>query len=387
MSLAVRTPFGRPVNWAHIALASDIGDSHPHNDDRCLVLSGHRLGGVAESPLDDFLLCVLTDGATGSTFAQGAKRPAGWRASQLAEGAFVETFLKSDEPDILERLETAIKAADAALATSREGTLSSTLTAVFVGHDGTAYAVSVGDSVLLAFSSRRDRPEDRRLKKLGYEESTALGTGETLLPASESGGARTIERWWPGMEGDGSRTRLAPGTSLVLLSDGVSGSLPADAIGRIVAGRHFEQVADTIVQHTRQRRLDARWREGAPTSETGLDNMTVVALRFHGIAARPMPRNDATQDGWLVSVVGYDGGPTPDVGGAFGITCLADFDSRGVLASFLRSVLEGDVSSEESLNQSFGRAHGDPRQTRLAVVTTRADGATATFAAGGAAVA
>ena len=254
-----------------------------------------------------------------------------------------------------------------------------------MGHDGTAYGVSVGDSVLLVFTSRRDRPEDRRLKKLGYEESTALGTGETLLPASESGGARTIERWWPGMEGDGSGTRLAPGTSLVLLSDGVSGSLPADAIGRIVAGRHFERVAETIVQHTRQRRLDTRWREGAPTSETGLDNMSVVALRFDG--ARPTARSDLTHDGRLMSVVGYDGGPTPDVGGAFGITCLADGDARRVLPTFLRSVLDGDVSSQESLNQSFGSAHGDPRLTRLAVVTTRADGTTATFAAGGAAVA
>jgi hypothetical protein len=58
-----------------------------------------------------------------------------------------------------------------------------------------------------------------------------------------------------------------------------------------------------------------------------------------------------------------------------------------VLPTFLRSVLDGDVGSHESLNQSFTSAHGDPRLTRLAVVTTRADGTTATFAAGGAAVA
>jgi hypothetical protein len=184
------------------------------------------------------------------------------------------------------------------------------------------------------------------------------------------------------MEGDGSRTRLAPGTSLVLLSDGVSGSLPSDAIGRLVAGRQFEQVADTIVQHTRQRRIDERWREGGSTSETGLDNMTVVALRFDG--SRQTPRGRGTPDGWLVSLVGHDGGPSPEIGGAFGIACLVDGNARKVLPSFLRRAL--DVDPTECSDAMLERSLGTPFGGRLAVVATRADGATATFAAGGASV-
>jgi hypothetical protein len=191
------------------------------------------------------------------------------------------------------------------------------------------------------------------------------------------------------MEGDGSRTRLAPGTSLVLLSDGISGSLPADTIDRIVAGRHFDQVASTIVQQTRQRRLDTRWREGASTSEMGLDNMTVIALRYDG--ARRTSRAGLTQNDWLFSLVGHDGGPTPDVGGAFAITCLVDTNARRVLPTFLRSVLDADARgrgtcSDETLARSFGVARGDLNSARLAVVATRLDGPTATFAAGGASV-
>lgn len=397
MSLGIRTPFGRPVAWAQVALTSDIGDSHAHNDDRCLVISGHRLGRVLEHPMDEFLLCVLTDGATGSRFATSnrssgvaqSRRPAGWRASQLAEGAFVERFLTADYPDILERLEHAVQAADATLSTTREGSLSSTLTALLVAHDGTSYAVSVGDSVLLAFPPRRARPADGRLKKLGYEESTTLGTGATLMRNSHSGGARTIERWSPGMASGGSNTRLAPGTALVLLSDGVSGSLPVEDIGRIVAGRRFAEVADTIVQHTRKRRLKARQIQGAPTSEMGLDNMTVIALRFDG--SRRGQRVGPAPDGWLFSVVGYDGGPTPDVGGAFGLTCLVDEPSAAVVPGFLRSVLEGSQGdgaaySAETLAHSFELAGGDMRGMRMAVAATRRGAPAATFAVGGASI-
>ena len=53
----------------------------------------------AETPLREFMLCVLADGATGSTFGPRARGEqsgqAGWRASQLAQAAFVDRFLSS----------------------------------------------------------------------------------------------------------------------------------------------------------------------------------------------------------------------------------------------------------------------------------------------------
>ena len=97
----IETAFGRPVAWADVAMVTDIGDSHELNDDRCLVITSTDLGDRAPAPLREFMLCLLADGATGSTFGPGAQtvesadapRHAGWRASQLAQAVFVERFL------------------------------------------------------------------------------------------------------------------------------------------------------------------------------------------------------------------------------------------------------------------------------------------------------
>ena len=66
--LEPRTPLGRPVGWAEVAMVSDIGDSHELNDDRCLIMTSRDLGHDANGPLGDYMLCLLADGATGSTF-------------------------------------------------------------------------------------------------------------------------------------------------------------------------------------------------------------------------------------------------------------------------------------------------------------------------------
>ena len=103
----VRTPFGRPVSWAEVALVSDPGDSHELNDDRCLVITNRDLSGRQTREAGEFKLCLLADGATGSTFAPdadgGEVAQAGWRASQLAQAAFVERVLSSTEIDVLDR--------------------------------------------------------------------------------------------------------------------------------------------------------------------------------------------------------------------------------------------------------------------------------------------
>lgn len=178
-------------------MASDIGDSHELNDDRCLVISSRDFGDSGGGPLGEYLLCLLADGATGSTFAVSGdvtRAQAGWRASQLAQAAFVESFLGSREVDVMDRLRDGLRAADRVLVDSPEGTLSTTLTALFVSADGTACAASIGDSVLLVLPPTRKTPGERRLKKLGYEDTTAVGSGDTTLSfvdetsSSSSGG-------------------------------------------------------------------------------------------------------------------------------------------------------------------------------------------------------
>ena len=42
---------------------------------------------------------------------------------------------------------------------------------------------------------RRKLPGDRRLKKLGYEDSTSVGSGDTTLSTIDE--SDCIEQWWP----------------------------------------------------------------------------------------------------------------------------------------------------------------------------------------------
>jgi hypothetical protein len=348
MGFAVRTPFGLPVAWAEVRLTGDVGDGSARTNQRCLVVSGRRLGPTALTPFDDFLLCLLADGVLSPSVSEQPDHPAGWRATQLAQAAFVESFLASDEVDVLWRLRDAVKAADGRLATAREEPLASTLTALFVAADGTAYGVSVGDSPLLVHPPRQVVRRDGRVKQLGHERTTALGTG-----GSQAGGER-IEQWWPDMEGDGTRTRLEPGTCLVLVSnDGTGGQ------------------------------------EDGSDLEMNLGNGSAIGVRFDG--GRVSTSQLVAHAGWLVSVVGYQRSPSPEVDGAFGLACLAEDAARESVAGLLRAALELDPRevtswSQAGLEESFNAAGGDSRRTRLAVVASGRHGATATFASGGGSV-
>ena len=220
------------------------------------------------------MLCLLADGATGSTFGPRASaqrtgnspKQAGWRASQLAQGAFVESFLSSAEVDILDRLKDGLRAADRALTDSNEGTLSTTLVALCVTADGTAYAASIGDSVLLVLPPRRKTPGDRRLKKLGYEDSTSVGSGDTTLSSIDE--SECIEQWWPHKEGGGATTRVEPGTYLVLMSDGISDNLPAEFIDQLL---HHHPAGSS---HRRASRAHAGSSDRDPEAEWRVDPAT-----------------------------------------------------------------------------------------------------------------
>jgi serine/threonine protein phosphatase PrpC len=404
--LELRTPFGRPVAWAEVAMVSDIGDSHELNDDRCLVVTSRELGYGADSPLGDFMLCLLADGATGSTFArhvaagQAGVRSlqAGWRASQLAQAAFVERFLGSAEVDILDRLKDGLRAADQALVDSGEGRLSTTLTALFLSADGHAFGASIGDSVLLVLPPTRRNPGDRRVKKLGYETTTAVGSGDTTLSYVDD--AELIEQWWPDKEatsGGQVHTRVRPGTRFVMMSDGISDNLPVEVIDQLLQRHTLETATVGLARHTRERRAQMQKSGGGSTSELGLDNMSAIVVRFLG-ARRPgafgvlagqrrrSTRPEHLEDATLLTVHGTRGGPSELSGGQFALIGLAGHELvHRLVPRYLRGLIE--LEHEPSMSDRMGVAylqatHGEDDFARLAMTGVDEHGVAHSFTAG-----
>lgn len=381
----VRTPFGRPVAWADVAMVSDIGDSHALNDDRCLVLSSRDLSPDRTGAPDEFLLCLLADGATGSTFAPEAdgveSAQAGWRASQLAQAAFVERFLSSGEIDVLDKLKHALRAADRALLESAEGSLSTTLTALYLTADGTAYAASIGDSVLLVMPPSRRTPAERRLKKLGYEDTTAVGSGDTTLSYVDE--SELIEQWWPNKEGEPVDMHVKSGTYFALLSDGISDNLPVDVIDTLLHRHTLDRATVGLARQTRERRAEMQMQGGGSTNELGLDNMSAIVVRYRGPrpAGGPTTRLDNAR---LFSVLGTRGGPEPTSGGNFGLVCLADRrESTALVPGFVRDWLESEQQPmPERLTDAYARSVGGAEQPRFAALARDEHGGLHAFSAG-----
>jgi serine/threonine protein phosphatase PrpC len=382
----VRTPFGRPVAWAEVATVTDIGDSHELNDDRCLVLTSRDLSGRTSGPDSEFMLCLLADGATGSTFAARdahESTQAGWRASQLAQAAFVERFLGSSEIDILDQLKDGLRAADRALVESNEGSLSTTLTALYLSADGTAYAASIGDSVLLVLPPSRRTPGDRRIKKLGYEDTTAVGSGDTTLSYVDE--SELIEQWWPNKEGGPADMRAKPGTYFVLLSDGISDNLPIEFIDHLLHRHTLDGAAVGLPRHTRERRALMQKSGGGSTSELGLDNMSAIVVRFEGPRPAVGGLTPRLEDARLFSLFGTRGGPRPASGGNFGMVCLAGQQHGSTLVpGFLRNWLESEeqASLPERLNSAYARSIPGQEQTRFAALARDEAGRTNAFSSG-----
>ncbi|MBV9132051.1 MAG: protein phosphatase 2C domain-containing protein, partial [Chloroflexi bacterium] len=385
----VRTPFGRPVSWAEVALVSDPGDSHELNDDRCLVITNRDLSGRQTREAGEFMLCLLADGATGSTFAPdadgGEVAQAGWRASQLAQAAFVERFLSSTEIDVLDRIKDGLRAADRALLESSEGSLSTTLTALYLAADGTAYAASIGDSVLLVLPPSRRTPADRRLKKLGYEDTTAVGSGDTTLSYVDEG--ELIEQWWPNKESEPVDMRVKPGTCFVLLSDGISDNLPVDFIDHLVHHHTLDRATVGLPRHTRERRAQMQKFGGGSTSQLGLDNMSAIVVRFDGDRRAGRTAGSRLDDARLFSVLGTHGGPwiKPVAGGNFGLVCLAaERFGTTIVPTFLRNLLESEhrAALPERLNAAYVASMPIQEQARFAALARDETGARYAFSAG-----
>ena len=294
------------------------------------MVACRRLGQTSPARFDDFLLCLVAQG--------GLSPESGWRASRLAVAGFVQSFLASDEIDVLWRLREAVAASDTRLAAaSADEHLSSVLTAVFVAFDGTAYGVSVGDLPLVVVSPalKRGRVASGARTVLGHEPGMAIGAG-ALLSGARAG---VIEEWWPTLEDGG--TRLSAGTSL-LLGGGLAGFAADGSTSAVLS-------------------------EGA----------SGIVVRF--IGGQVVTSRLVAHGGWLVCVSGWRSGS-----GAFGWCCLSDT----VVAGFVGAVLEVDppLLCSNGLEQSFTATGGDWQRSRLAVAAWDASGGTGVLAAGGASV-
>jgi serine/threonine protein phosphatase PrpC len=393
--LTLETPFGRPVRWAETAVVTDAGDSHELNDDRCLVLSWRGVRARLPGTSREFLLCLLADGATGSTFAPGvgsnyggdSPRQAGWRASQVAQAAFLEQFLVSAEVDMLDRLKDGLRAADRTLLNSGEGQLSTTLVVLCLADDGRACAASIGDSVLLVLPPHRRQPSDRRVKKLGYEDGASVGGGDTLEASIDE--SQLIEQWWPHKEGGGSDTRLERGTFLVLLSDGIADNLPFDIIDALLRRHSLQPATLALPVKTRERRVQTQKRAGSSIQQLGLDNMSAVVVRFDGLNGLPVDA-DVVTDGALVTMHGTHGGPTAAAGGSFGLIGLFDQTPDEPLNAwqgagmFLRSFLESE--HRDPVSRRLEAAHAAAAPLRVAALLMDETGQSHAFSAGGATI-
>jgi hypothetical protein len=230
------------------------------------------------------------------------------------------------------------------------------------------------------------------LKKLGYEESTAVGSGETTLQSIDE--SDLIEQWWPHKEGGGgggrgSSSRVEAGTSFVLLTDGISDNLPIETIDRLLRRHPLDRATAALPSYSRNRRADAQRRTGGSTQQLGLDNMSGIVVRFDGRGANARATPLAGfEDGEasLISVLGTHGGPTRAAGGQFGLVCVAGkADGATAAPPFLRSFLESEHidALDDRLSGAFLRATPRGDRARFAAVAVDTAGGMSSFAAGG----
>jgi hypothetical protein len=200
--------------------------------------------------------------------------------------------------------------------------------------------------------------------------------------------SQLIEQWWPNKEGGGSGTKVAPGTYLVLMSDGVSDNLQAEFIDQLLHRHSLNRAAVGLPHHTRERRRQTQKQGGGSTKLLGLDNMSAIVVRFDGRQrpGRPVavPRLD---DATLFTVHGTHGGPTPSAGGQFGMICLAG-QNQGATAmpSFLRYLIESEHPGETAERAAAAFLKAAPRggQARIAALLFDENGQSHTFSNGGA---
>jgi serine/threonine protein phosphatase PrpC len=250
-----------------VGYASDVGQLRDHNEDTLIAFHAVHLGDEGSDPFGFF---IVTDGMGGHQAGEIASSLA---ARLVSHDVLQEIYLpyvhsaapRAEMAPVTEILGNAVQKANA-LVHERVPGGGTTLTCALI-FGGRAYIAHVGDSraYLLTNHDIKQVTQDHsyvgRLTELGElspEEAAVHPQRHVLYRAIGQG---------DGLDVDTYHQPLLPGSRLLLCSDGLSGQVSEEKIGRIIASAGTAQEAC-------QNLIDAANDEGGP------DNITVVLIEI-----------------------------------------------------------------------------------------------------------
>jgi len=250
-----------------VGYASDVGRVRDHNEDTVIVFQGAHLGHDTGGPLGFF---VVTDGMGGHQAGEVASSLAARTVTHQVLHSVYLPFLLNETPGadtapLKEILENAVEKANYQVQKYVPGSGTTLTCALILGQR--AYIAHVGDSraYLLTGHDIRQLTQDHsfvnRLIELGElsPDEAAIHPQRHVLYRAVGQGEQ--------LEIDTYQQTLAPGSRLLLCSDGLSGQLAKEKIGEIIESAATPQQAC-------QRLIEAANDAGGP------DNITAVIIEM-----------------------------------------------------------------------------------------------------------
>lgn len=248
-----------------VGYASDVGQLRDHNEDTLLAFQATHLGDDASDPFGFF---VVTDGMGGHNAGEVASSLAARLVTRDVLRKVYLPFLLNEASGggmapLTEILRDAVQNANDQVHEQVPGGGTTLTCALILGKR--AYIAHVGDSraYLLTKNDMQQVTQDHsyvgRLMELGElspEEAAVHPQRHVLYRAIGQGDNLDIDTY---------HQPLPPGSRLLLCSDGLSGSVPEEEIGRIIASAATPQEAC-------ERLLEAANGAGGP------DNITAVLI-------------------------------------------------------------------------------------------------------------
>ncbi|MBL8055722.1 MAG: serine/threonine-protein phosphatase [Anaerolineales bacterium] len=252
-----------------IGLGQHVGQVRPHNEDVLLVFTG-ELGGL--EPMPNFGLFIVADGMGGHSLGERASGLAARTISysvlhQVLPSLLADPQAEVERPLLTEVMESAMAAANRAVVSGvPEG--GTTLTgALILGdqmvlcHVGDTRAYLLQDGHLEQLT--RDHSLVQRLKELGQitDDEAAVHPQRSVLYRAVGQG--------DGLEVDVSSRRLAPGSILLICSDGLWSLVPDHLILELIhQSTSLQAACDALVQ--------------AANDAGGPDNISAVMIQMPG---------------------------------------------------------------------------------------------------------
>lgn len=248
-----------------VGYASDVGQLRGHNEDTLVAFQGVQQG---YNTVDPFGFFVVTDGMGGHQAGEIASSLAAQLVTQRVLNSIYLPFLLDEAPGanmdpLTEVLERAVARANSQVHERVPGGGTTLTCALILGRR--AYIAHVGDSRAYLLTDRgmqcltRDHSFVGRLIELGElspEEAAVHPQRHVLYRAVGQGDKLDIDTY---------QQSLPPGSRLLLCSDGLSGVVPEQEMGQIIA-------AAATPQEACQRLVEAANLAGGP------DNITAVLI-------------------------------------------------------------------------------------------------------------